>query len=711
MNFTFAGGKSVNFLATALLLQMASFATIFFDIPVARQVICFVYFTFIPGLVYLKMLKLNKLDVVEVVLFSVGLSVAFLMVVGLLINEFGLLSGFSQPLSLLPLMIILNSIIFAGVVLVYLKSEDAKLVRAEREPIKKPLSMFLFLCLPILSIIGAMYVNVYGSNLLLLFMIIAISVLFIVGVLSEKFLSSNLYPFAALMIAIALLYHSSLISNYIIPFGSDVPGEYFLFRVTEGNAHWSSVLPSFFGVGLGRYNTMLSITVLPTIYSVLLKIDSIWMFKLLFPLIFAFVPLGLYQVWQIYVSKMYAFISAFLFMALFTFYTEMLGLTRQMIGELFFVLLLLVIVNKGVKSASKMVCFMVFSFALVVSHYALAAIFLFFISFALVALFVLKRPSRNITVGMVVFFFVVMFAWYIYTSGAATFDSILEVGDYVYRQLGDFFNPAARGETVLRGLGLEAPPTVWNAISRFFAYLTEAFIVLGFVGLVTKRVRARMENEFFIFSLIGMAFLAMLILVPGLAESLNMTRFYHVLLFFLAPFCVLGGEFIVGLFSRREREFFVSALLLVVLVPYFLFQTNFVYEVVGGDSWSIPLSGYRMSALRLYGHYGFTDAYSVFGARWLSETVDVDDSVFYSDDASRLCVLIAYGLIVLGKYSLNNVTVVAGNGVVYLSTLNVVYGVVPSGQLSWNTSELSFIFDDLSLIYNNEQCVVYQNTG
>jgi uncharacterized membrane protein len=536
-------------------------------------------------------------------------------------------------------------------------------------------------------------------------------VLFIVGVLSKKFLSSNLYPFAALMIAIALLYHSSLISNYIIPFGSDVPGEYFLFRVTEGNAHWSSVLPSFFGVGLGRYNTMLSITVLPTIYSVLLKIDSIWMFKLLFPLIFAFVPLGLYQVWQIYVSKMYAFISAFLFMALFTFYTEMLGLTRQMIGELFFVLLLLVIVNKGVKSASKMVCFMVFSFALVVSHYALAAIFLFFISFALVALFVLKRPSRNITVGMVVFFFVVMFAWYIYTSGAATFDSILEVGDYVYRQLGDFFNPAARGETVLRGLGLEAPPTVWNAISRFFAYLTEAFIVLGFVGLVTKRVRARMENEFFIFSLIGMAFLAMLILVPGLAESLNMTRFYHVLLFFLAPFCVLGGEFIVGLFSRREREFFVSALLLVVLVPYFLFQTNFVYEVVGGDSWSIPLSGYRMSALRLYGHYGFTDAYSVFGARWLSETVDVDDSVFYSDDASRLCVLIAYGLIVLGKYSLNNVTVVAGNGVVYLSTLNVVYGVVPSGQLSWNTSELSFIFDDLSLIYNNEQCVVYQNTG
>jgi len=133
--------------------------------------------------------------------------------------------------------------------------------------------------------------------------------------------------------------------------------------------------------------------------------------------------------------------------------------------------------------------------------------------------------------------------------------------------------------------------------------------------------------------------------------------------------------------------------------------------VVGCDSWSIPLSGYRMSALRLYWHYGFTDAYSVWGARWLSGNVDVENSAFYADEASLYCVLTIYGMIVPGKYPLTNVTIVADKGFVYLSTLNVVYGVVPSGQLSWNTSELSFIFDDLSLIYNNEQCVVYQNTG
>jgi uncharacterized membrane protein len=701
--------KSINFLAAILFLQFTVFVTVFFDIPVARQVICFVYFTFISGFVFLKILKLDKLDGVEIVLFSVGLSVAFLMLAGLLTNEFGLLLGVSQPLSLVPLMTVLNSLMLMGVVLVYLRSEDVKIWKSE--PIEKSPFVLLFLCLPILSIVGAMYVNVYRNNLLLLFMIIAISLLFIVGVLSKKLLPSKLYPFAVLMIAIAILYHSSLISNYIVPFGSDVPVEYFLFKTTENNAHWSSTLPSLWGLGYGRYNVMLSITILPTVYANILNIDSTWVFKMLYPLIFSLVPLGLYQIWQTYVGKKYAFISAFLFMAQATFYTEMLGLNRQMIAELFFVLLLLVIINKKVKPVNKMMCFMIFSFALVTSHYALAEIFLFFISFTLVSLIILKRPSKNITIPMVVFFFVVMFTWYIYTSGSATFNSFVEFGDSVYRQLGDFFNPASRGQTVMTGLGLIESPSIWNTISRMFAYLTQTFIVFGFVGLVTKRTTIRIEKEHFILSLTAMAFLATLVLVPGLANTLNMTRFYHILLFFLAPFCVVGVVFIVKLLSKRERELAVSVLLLIVLVPYFLFQTNFVYEVTGSDSWSIPLSGYRMNALRLYDDYGYTDAYSVYGAQWLSKNVAVKNSELYADESARASVLIIYGMIYGGYVNgLSNITIVADNGVVYLSTLNVVDGVIPSGRFSWNSSELSSIFDELNIIYANGGSEIYKHS-
>jgi len=60
------------------------------------------------------------------------------------------------------------------------------------------------------------------------------------------------------------------------------------------------------------------------------------------------------------------------------------------------------------------------------------------------------------------------------------------------------------------------------------------------------------------------------------------------------------------------------------------------------------------------------------------------------------------------KLSLYNFTVVADNGVVYLSSLNVVYGVIQYGDLSWNTSELSSIFDDLNLVYTNGGSEVYK---
>lgn len=708
MNSTVSKRRPMDFLLILSFLQCVVYLTVFLDIPVARQIVGFVYFTFAPGFVFVKLLKLDKLNVLEVVLFSLGFSVAFLMIAGFLINEFYFLYGILQPLSLVPLMIILNSLILIGGLLVYLRSEDVKIFRLKTFDLS-PSSLF-FLALPILSVAGTMWVNVYGDNLVLMFMIISIVLLFAIGVISKRFLSPKLYPLAVLLIAVAILYHSSLISNYIVGFGSDVPVEYYIFKTTQNSARWSLTNPFPWDTGYGRTNAMLSVTILPTVYSTLLNIDPVWMFKIVFPLVFSFVPLGLYYMWKGYVGEKYAFISVFLFMAQSTFYTEMLGLNRQMIAELFFVLLLLVILSKKLEPVNKIMCFMIFGVALVMSHYALAEIFLFFISITLISFIVLKRPSRNITIGMVVFFFVVMFAWYIYTSNSAVFDSFLSFGDYIYRQLGDFFNPASRGQTVLAGLGVEAPPSIWNTISRIFAYITEAFIVIGFVGLVKKRMRDPSDNEYFVFTCVSVGFLATLIVVPGLANTLNMTRFYHILLFFLSPLCIIGAEMLIQFIFKRKKELLISVLLLIVLVSYFLFQTGFVYEVTGSESWSISLSKHRMSALQLYSNLGYVDAYSVFGAQWLSKHADFERSQVYADIVSATNVLRVSGEVFYINV-LTNVTTVENDGVIYLSALNVVNGRIYEGRLSWNSTELSFIFDNLSLVYNNGRSVVYQNTG
>jgi len=678
---------------------------VFFDVPVARQVIGFVYFTFVPGFIIIKLLKLDKLDGVETILFSVGLSVAFLMLAGFFINEFCFLFGVLQPLSLMPSMIILNSLILIGGVLIYLRSEDVKLLCGDSSW-PSALTLF-FVCLPILGVVGAMWVNAYGSNLFLLFMIVAISLSFIIGVIFKKQLPLKLYSFAVLMIAISLLFHSSLISKYLVSFGSDNPIEYYVFKITENNAHWSSGIYSGH-LGYGRVNSMLSVTILPTIYSSLLNMDATWVLKILYPLIFSFVPLALYQLWRKNVGEKRAFIAAFLFMTQNTFYTEMLGLNRQIIAELFFVLLLLVVLSREMKSFNKMIFFMIFSVALVTSHYALAEIFLLFIFLVWISLVAMKRSSRKITITIVVFFFVAMFSWYIYTSNAAVFDNLVSFGNYVYEQMDQFFNPASRGQTILRGLGLESPPTIWNTFSRAFAYLTQFLIVVGFVGLITKRINIQLEKESFIFTIMAMIFLGALIAVPGLANTMNMTRFYHILLFFLAPLCVLGAELLVKFVSERRAEFGASILLLVVLVPYFLFQTGFVYEVTGTQSWSLPLSKHRMDTVFLRGYMGCFDESDVLGALWMSKNVDTQSSKTYADHSSKFNVLTSYGMIYRGNMEvLSNVTVLSTNDNVYFSRVNVVDGVVGGSHL-WNITSISQVLDFANKMYSNGECEIYK---
>ena len=670
----------------------------FFDVPVARQVVGFIYFTFFPGFVIIKLLKMDEIDGWETLIFSVGISVAFLMLVGLILNEFYLLLRVANPLSLMPLMIIFNSFILFGGIILSLRKENVKIMRV------KTLELFplvLFLILPILSVLGAMWVNVYENNLILIFTILAIALLFSLVAISNKFLPPKLYPLAVFMISISLLYHSSLISNYLVSFGSDNPVELFIFKVTKNNKNWSSQES-------GRLNPLLSLTILPVIYSILLKISPTWVFKLIYPLIFSFGSVALYQLWRKNMKKKWAFISTFFFMSMNTYYTELLGLNRQMIAELFFILLLLLFFTK-IKSSKKSILFFLFSFALITSHYALAEIFLFFISTVFFFLTIKKFPNKNITFTMIILYFVLMFFWYIYTANSDIFTSMVSFGRYVIDQLDQFLDPASRGESVLRGLGLVASPTIWNTFSRVFAYLTEFFIVVGFIALVTKRINVHFNREFFMLIIVAMAFLAALIVVPGLANTLNMSRFYHILLFFLAPLCVVGAEFLVKLVDKRRTVLGASIVMLTVLVPYFLFQTGFVYEFTGVQSWSLPLSKHRMDNSFLH-NLGYFDESEVISSMWISTNVDVEKSKTYGDAPSYFGVLAGYGMVIGNKGIISNVTKLSSNDNVYLNRVNVVEDIIIGSGL-WNTTDIKHIFGFVSKIYSNSGCELYKNTN
>lgn len=664
---------SQHFLAIVVVLQVVMYLTLFLGMPLARAAIGIAYLLFIPGLVIIKLLKLDSLGTLESVLYAVGFSVAFLMLAGLLINEFGGLIGISFPLATLPISLIVNTAVLVGAAVASLRRSPRKQSQQDKKISFTP-SMLLLALIPALSAVGAYYVDATGNNIILLVTIVAIAGLFAVGVLTNR--SPKIYAFAIVMIALALLLHVSLISSYILPYGGDSPVEMYVFDNTQLTSHWNSTFMFLSDEAYGRYNAMLSITVLPTVYSNMLGIDPTWVFKIIYPLIFALVPVGLYWLWQPYIGKKLAFIAAFLFMAQSTFFTEMLALNRQMIGELFFVLLLLTLLNKNVKREGKFVAFAILSFGLIFSHYALAEIFLFLIlaAWATSAVY-LKRPSFNLQLSMIIFFFVAMFVWYIYTSGAVVFQSFMTFTGYISAQLGDFFNPASRGVTVLAGLGLTESPSLLNTVSRGFAYLTEIFIVLGVIALFTKKSPFRFERDYIVFSVLTVAFLVMLTLIPGLANALSMTRFYHILLMILAPFCVVGMWITAGYLSKHKQQMqqvvFV-VLVIGILVPYFLFQTNFIYEVTGAKSWSVPLSGYRMDPLQLYGYYGYIETWSVHGAEWVSKYVPYEYNLVA--DNSLFTALPAYGHIYRGYMTeMTNGTVVKSGEFAFLSYISINY--------------------------------------
>lgn len=681
-----------------LFLQIAANISILFNIPVARQAIGFTFFTFVPGYALIKLLKMKMESPTKTLLFSAGISADFLMLVGLAINELHPTSAVQTPLSQMFLLPVLNIFTLICTILAYTRNRN-------NEPpninIEKPSILLILLCIPALSIIGAIISGTQGDNRILLFTITAIAALFAIATISKKAVPTKLYPFLVLIIAISLIYHSQMVSDKLLGFGSDVAGEVFTQKIVEKNAYWNPTNPYPGDQSVGRTYAMLSVTILPTVYSILLNLDSILVFKLLYSFIFALVPLGLYNLWKNFVGEKFAFISAFFFMSFQSFYGEILGINKQMLGELFLVLLLTIILKENTDRSKKIVCVLLFSFALIVSHYALAEIFLFLISFVLIVSILTKKPSRNITPTFVLSFFTIMFVWYIYTSSASVFDAFLTFGQRIYNELGDFLNPQSRELEVLRGLGLEPPPTIWNLISRIFAYITEALIVVGFLNIILKKTKINLNKEYFFLIFVSMLFLGALIVVPGLSSTMNMTRFYHVLLFFIAPLCVIGAESVIKFLTKHEDMIKTSILMIMVLVPYFLFQTSFVYELTNSSSWSLSLSKHRMSQRQIYCTFGYAGEQYISAARWLSNGINAKNVAIYAEPYSRTHELRAYGGIYVGYVeALSNVTQIKTRSIVYLNPLNVIEGTVIRGRYIWNTTDLQFL-NDMNNVYTN----------
>jgi uncharacterized membrane protein len=553
--------------------------------------------------------------------------------------------------------------------------------------------------IPLLSVFGTYLVVSYKNNAVLLFLLVAISLVAALVAL-DRFIPNNLYPLGVVAIAIALLYHYSLTSPYLT--GWDIHVEYHFSNLVITNSYWDPTIPN-------QNNAMASIVMLSPIYSNILGMDNAWVLKIVYPLLFSLVPLGLYRIYQKQTNEKVAFFSVFFFMSFFTFFTEMTSLAKQQIAELFLVLLILLMIDKNIRSEKRSALSVIFGILLIISHYGLSYIFMFYLILTFALLLLMRKPtvsnfwrnirgknsstfhSRNsmLTSGTLIGPFVLLYivfalSWYIYVSSSSPFRSVVYLGDHMLGSIfAEFLNPQARDPFVTLGFGGSIfTQSLQRETYKIIQYVAQSFILVGIISLVIKHKEMEFDRKYFVMTLVTTVLIGMCVFLPYFAGYLRMTRLYHFALFFLSPFCILGGTTVFKQLLKSSKSSHIGnnslyAMLLVsmLLITYLLFNTGFVYEVTGDNPSSASLGINRIETstnsvkVEFNGFYTFGE--EVSSADWLSKHRDSTLPI-YADLQAKYRILSSYGMIPLENLrGLSNDTRIEVEAYIYLKRLNV----------------------------------------
>lgn len=725
-----------NSLKFAVFLYLLTFFSVVLDIVVLRQIFGFFYLSFIPGYLFLKILKLDKVDHVETVLFSTGLSIAFLMFLGLLVNDVSPAFNLSKPLSTVPLMIAISGLTLILLLLGYKqKDKEAKPVSFGKVNAATVLQICLLPVLPVLSIVGALYHNTSFLSL----MIFGVAIICVASTFSDRLIPGKIFPLAIVLTSIALLLHTALISKYFM--GYDVFNEFYVFKLTEIQASWHApgIVTSYSIID--TLNSVLSITILPTIYTAILKIDGEIFFKLFYPLVFAFIPLALYKMYKQQTGKRVAFLSVFFFISTsITFYgIEPLSLNRQIIGQLFFILSIFLIIEKKMAIRKKRVLLIIFASALILSHYSLAYIFLSYILFLFIlpriarvrAIFPYLKEHNHITQilsqSLILLLIALTFSWYIYVSNSPLNQLLYSFNRIINLFVSDFFRAETRLPPALSSLSPTATTSLIGIIHKALIYLEHFFIGIGIIVVIIKPKEFNLYPEFRLTAIISFLILALCLVVPNLALTLNTTRFYSIVIPFLTPFFIFGctfllrfiGKFFVLRLPKLNKVFVKNLGVYVascVLIITFLFQVGLINHVTGDYPYSYPLDLDRREnlndlSIKVETHSLYFLDQEVISAKWLMVNMNSTSKV-YADSNSRQTFLRSYALLSEDRMlPITNETKLESQTYIYLKYLNVRIGVISErtgGTYKFlNTSDLSPILADCNKIYSNGDSDIY----
>lgn len=572
---------------TLTTLTLIGLNTYEIEIPFVHQIVVGSYIILTPGYLSLHCLRIKELDTGKTILLAVGLGASVLMGVGYILNHLFFSLGWSNPftglniaLAIVALNIVLSTIAWIR------KVNDQMTAPLIDLSILFSIPFLLLLILPLFAIVATYALNRTGDNVLQILLLFAIG-LCITLACFKKIITPELYPLAILSLSLALLWHSSLVSDHVVEW-ADASFEYWSSNRVIMSGGWESDLND-------RTANLLSLSMLVPMIALPSNIGLTQFFKMVFPLLFSFVPLGVYYIARGKMSSNLALTTAFIVISFSTFYTEMLGLNRQMIAELFMVLVIIILYDSNFSPRLKLLLLVIFITSLAVSHYGLLMIFVICMTLSLVFLFIislaLKIKPVNlkliavISVGMLFF----LGLWFTDTSEYHLAHSMLNTLKEI---INEFFNFQTHESSIFSNI-VDFNGLPLNVVFNTIVILVLLSLIV--ISLIDQLVMIKREKPNFDSEYIALAVTFVFVMVSGAYNAnillyVSETRLIHITLLVLAPLLPLGACVLTKK-MRRLRPTIGSkdpkkiALICMTSLIILIFTTNtgFISAIAGQD--------------------------------------------------------------------------------------------------------------------------------
>lgn len=690
MNLRLINSIKGRYLLLIIITLILTDITIILDISYLREALSFLFFTIIPGLIIIQVLK-PELEFVKKTLLWVGISIALLISTGLILNA--LYPSIEYPLSLKPVLITLNGIMIGLVAVAYKFKPDnfcnKKIFNFNLDLKGKLISpLILPILFPLLAVIGTYSMNLFQNNIILMILLFLIPIhIIIITYFNEKIHPIN-YPLALWLIGMSLLLMHSLTSNFVL--GRDVHIEYYTFQLTLNSHYWD--INQFYN----PYNACLSINILPTIYQVLSDMNPEYVFKLFFAIIGSILPVVLYKVLENFLKNRNAFLASLL-LVFQAFFINLTGCIRQEVAILFFFLSILVLYQKDFsKSIPLKALFLILVFSMVMSHYTTSYVALvILVPLLLIPFFkglLKERKIISTNLDVIVLYILFVAVWFIFYANVQFQAGSEVIGATVGATVAATGTSlVARESTILNmiGIGVKSLPNLIAIIINDLIFLT---IGLGLLRILWKHKHymKKLGDQYLLGSLLSVALLAGFIILPYISFYYGPDRLFFQLLIFTGPLFIFGCLQLGKIVKKPQITPFI---VLIMLLSVFAVNTHLQYNFLG-EPFSVEYNDKGVVRGELFIYNG-----EVSAAKWI-KNYGYDNSSINGD-------AISYSRLLMGgvkKSSIkginfNNHTV---DGYLYLGFYNLNENkFFETYELQTSVDKYSYFFYGKSKIYQN----------